>query len=140
MIGIGGEKVLLAGDRAVSDYAPKHHPDDVVSLANFKVDGLFHNDTSLRRAIKKHGFPPGFLMNPGARRWFWRDVAAWLTQRVEASKGVVAPGPGPEVHALRMKAHDRARARKARAAAKAAKRKSRRRRAQPPADQPAAAE
>jgi predicted DNA-binding transcriptional regulator AlpA len=48
--------------------------------------GVVNSRMTLKRLIDDHGFPPGILVTPNARRWDEDLVDAWVANRPTARK------------------------------------------------------
>jgi hypothetical protein len=90
--------------------------DSLVSQRDLADRNIINNHTTLRRYQQRLGFPTGFLISPGARRWTWGEVLDWIAQRRELTKGQKHKPPKEAAHVARKQA-----------AIARAKRKSRRR-------------
>jgi predicted DNA-binding transcriptional regulator AlpA len=55
---------------------------------DLKARGIVHNRMTLRRRIRKDGFPAGRMTGPNERTWTEQEVDAWIGSR---------PVAGPEL-------------------------------------------
>ena len=65
----------------------QYQPLRVMRFTDLKQAQIVTNWPQLGRLIKGHGFPPGYLISPGARVWDPGDIEAWLQTRREQCSG-----------------------------------------------------
>jgi hypothetical protein len=92
--------------------------ESLVSQKDQEHHNVVNNITTRKRYEATLGFPAGFLISPGARRWTWGEVLDWIEMRRRASAGQKHKPPAPAAHIGREIARERAERRRAITAAK----------------------
>ena len=59
-------------------------PTVLLRFADLSERGIVRNREQLRKLIRDHGFPPGFMLTPHARVYDECEVEAWLDRRRSA--------------------------------------------------------
>ncbi len=67
----------------------------LLDYEDLKQRRLTSSRTSLDRAIKRYGFPPGRLITPGRRFWTEEEIEEWLASRPAEKRPYGGPKAAP---------------------------------------------
>jgi predicted DNA-binding transcriptional regulator AlpA len=60
----------------------------IARFADIEAAGIVRSRQALKNLIDHHEFPPGFMLGPNSRAWYWSLIEQWL-----ASRPVEHPAP-----------------------------------------------
>jgi predicted DNA-binding transcriptional regulator AlpA len=70
----------------------------LLRFRDLKARGIVKNRMTLKRRVKKDGFPPGRMTGPNERSWTDDEIAAWVNSR---------PIEGPKLKGAAKAKHER---------------------------------